>query len=367
MDINFLELNISALRNNISIIKQYTQTKFCLPVKANAYGHGLQNIVKNTRDIVDFYATACAAEALKVYKNSFEVPILVFGVVESDYIEQLIRKDIRISVHNLEDIIKIENHAKHCSRKAKVHVFVNTGMNMLGVDYEQAKEAIKRIRESRFIVLEGVYSHLACADEQDHTFNRLQIQRFQKLRDFVNNLDYKVICHLANSYGCIGQENIAFDMVRPGILSYGFLPYFEVGQSLQKIQPIAKLTSQVIKIIRLDNMPEVGYSISYIGEKGEYIAIAPVGYGDGFPRELGNSGVIYIKNKKYPIVGRVNMDALAISLGDNVNNIKEGNIVELISDVSSKPNSAKNIAKKLDTIEYDIIATLNGRVIRKEV
>lgn len=364
MDANFLELNIPALRKNISIIKKYTQTKLCLPVKANAYGHGLVNIVPNTQDIVDFYAVACAREALEIYDICQSVPILIFGVVEEEYLEELIAKEIRISIHRFKDIEIIAIAAQKYSKVAKTHIFINTGMNMLGINYKHSQDIISQAKDSDWLELEGILSHLACADDKNHHFNKIQIDRFKKVCTFAKQLDSHIICHLANSYGCIGQDSVAFDMVRPGILSYGFLPKFEVCETLQKIQPVARLTTKVIKIITLKDMQDIGYSISYKGQKNEVIAILPIGYGDGFPRELGNTGVVYIDGIEYPIVGRINMDTLAISLGNNLEAVKVGSKVELISDNPDRVNSAKALAIKLNTIEYDITTTLNQRIIR---
>ncbi|AJC48881.1 alanine racemase [Allofrancisella guangzhouensis] len=366
MNVNVLEVNINTLRNNILAIKKYTGTKFCLPVKANAYGHGLEIIVKNTKDIVDFYATACASEALGVYKNSDNVPILIFGAVEQETIQELADKNIRFSIHDLDDIQKLEKYAKRYSKKLKAHLFVNTGMNMLGVDYDEALEIILRVFESEYIFLEGVYSHLACADIKDHFFNKLQSEKFEAIVKHVKSLDPNIICHFANSYGSIGQNGIFYDMVRPGILSYGFLPEFEVADSLKIIKPVAKLYTQVIKVIKLSEASYVGYSISYKGSDDEFIAILPIGYGDGFSRQLGGKGSVYINQKKYPIVGRVNMDALAVSLGRNDCDIKVGAKVELISDLPQKENSVRKLAKLLHTIEYEVVTTLNQRVIRHE-
>ena len=367
MDINIFEISAEVLRNNISLIKQYTKTKFCLPVKANAYGHSLELIVKNTNDIVDFYAVACATEAFKVCKYSFEVPVLIFGVVEDIYISELIKHDIRFSIHSITDIKKLANYAQRDNKKVKAHIFINTGMNMLGVDYINSEQSIEEVMESKYIELEGVYSHLACADDKNNPFNKLQIERFRRVANFAKSKKEGMMCHLANSYASIGQDNIGFDMVRPGILSYGFLPEFEINNLLNQIKPIGKLNTQVIRIITLKDMQEVGYSISYEGFIDEQIAILRIGYGDGFPRLLGNKGYVYIYDVKYPIVGRINMDALAISLGKNKYGIKVGTVVEVISDNPKKQNSAKNIAKILATIEYDIITTLGKRLIRKVV
>jgi alanine racemase len=350
MDINIFEINSEILRNNIKAIKEYTKTKFCLPVKANAYGHGLEIIVKNTSDIVDFYAVACASEALEVCKYSFEVPILVFGVIEATYVSELIKRDIRFSIHSIADIEKLEDYAQKNDKKLKAHIFVNTGMNMLGVDYVNAEQTIESVLFSKHIELEGVYSHLACADDKENTFNQLQIERFLKVANFANAKKETVMCHLANSYASIGQDDVSLDMIRPGILSYGFLPEFEVDENLKQIKPIAKLNTQVIRIITLRDMLEVGYSISYKGKADEQIAILPIGYGDGFPRLLGNKGYVYINDISYQIIGRVNMDALAVALGSNNANIRVGDVAEVISDKPRKQNSVKNTAKILGTI-----------------
>ena len=367
MDINILKINSETLRNNIALIKEYTKTKFCLPVKANAYGHDLELVVRNTNDIVDFYAVACAIEALEVCKHSFEVPVLVFGVVEATYVSELIKQDVRFSIHSIADIKKLEDYAQENDKKLKAHIFVNTGMNMLGVDYANVEQSIESVLKSEFIELEGVYSHLACADDRSNAFNDLQIKRFLKVTKFAKSKKETVMCHLANSYASIGQNDISLDMVRPGILSYGFLPEFDVDESLKQIKPIANLDTQVIRIITLKEMFGVGYAISYSGEANEQIAILPIGYGDGFSRLLGDKGCVYIKGIRYPIVGRINMDALAVSLGSNNENIKVGEVAEVISDNPRKQNSVKNTAKILGTIEYDIITSLSKRVVRKVV
>ena len=239
-------------------------------------------------------------------------------------------------------------------------------MNMLGINCKHSQDIISQTKESKWLELEGVFSHLACADDKNHPFNKVQIDRFKQVYAFAKQFDSNIICHLANSYGCIGQDGITFDMVRPGILSYGFLPKFDVCKVLREIRPVARLTTKVIKIITLEDMQDIGYSISYKGKRNEMIAILPIGYGDGFPRELGNNGVVYIDDIKYSIVGRINMDTLAISLGNNLEAVKVGSKVELISDNPDRANSAKSLATMLNTIEYDITTTLNQRIMRVE-
>ncbi|APC96697.1 alanine racemase [Francisella frigiditurris] len=367
MAINVLEINKDKLRTNIEIIKKYIgNTKLCFPVKANAYGHGLELVVSSSCDLVDYFATANVLEALRVVKIT-DKPVIVFGVAEFEYIEDIVKYDLRISVQNYNDIAILEKLAKKYKKIIKVHINVNTGMNRMGVDYADAKRTIKRIYESDYIDLEGIYSHLACADNRDHPTNKKQILRFEELKQYTKSIDQNILCHLSNSYGFLGQRNISYDMIRPGILTYGFLPYFYLDREIREIKPIARLLSKVVKIITLNEDEGVGYSVIYRGFEGEQIAVVPIGYGDGFPRELGDRGVVNINGHIYQMAGKMSMDALTISLGRNEYGVKVGDEVELISDIPRNRNSAFSLAQQVLTIEYDIMSTLNDRIVRRLV
>ena len=362
---NVLEINVQILRNNIKLIKKYVgNVRICFPVKANAYGHGLELIVQHSHDLVDFFAVANILEAFRVL-DVVEKSVMIFGVIEYNYIDRILSKNIRVSIQDYNDIEKLEKFAKYYNKKPFVHVNINTGMNRMGVDYNDACRTIQKAYESDWLILEGVYSHLACADNRDHPTNIKQKNRFDSIVEFTKELSQDIICHLSNSYGFLGQKGICYDMVRPGILSYGFLPEFYVDRVIREIKPIARLISEVVKIITLQEGEGVGYSLIYRGYEGEQLAVIPIGYGDGFPRELGDRGFVSINGVMYPMAGRMSMDGLTVSLGHNEHNVKVGDVVELISDIPRNRNSAFLIAKQTNTIEYDIMSTLNDRVIRK--
>ncbi|AEB27699.1 Alanine racemase [Francisella cf. novicida Fx1] len=362
---NVLEISAQTLRNNIRIIKEYVgSAKICFPVKANAYGHGLELIVEHSHDLVDFFAVANVLEAFRVL-DVVEKPVMIFGVIEYNYIDRILSKNIRVSIQDYNDIEKLEKFAKYYNKKPFVHVNLNTGMNRMGVDYSDACRTIQRAYESDWLILEGVYSHLACADNRDHPTNIKQKNRFDGIVEFTKGLSQDIICHLSNSYGFLGQKGICYDMVRPGILSYGFLPEFYVDRAIREIKPIARLLSKVVKIITLQEGEGVGYSLIYRGFEGEQLAVIPIGYGDGFPRELGDRGFVNINDVMYPMAGRMSMDGLTVSLGINEYDVKVGDTVELISAIPRNRNSAFSIAKQTNTIEYDIMSTLNDRIIRK--
>ncbi|BCL52580.1 alanine racemase [Francisella tularensis subsp. holarctica FSC022] len=362
---NILKISKQTLRNNIKIIREYIgNAKMCFPVKANAYGHGIEDIVENTHDLVDFFAVANSLEAFRVTAVA-KNPVLVFGVIYYEYIEKMISENIRVSIQDYEDIEKLEQIAKELDKKVYAHININTGMNRMGVDYNDACRTIQRAYESDWLILEGVYSHLACADNRDHPTNIKQKNRFDSIVKFTKGLSQDIICHLSNSYGFLGQKGICYDMVRPGILSYGFLPEFYVDRVIREIKPIARLLSKVVKIITLQEGEGVGYSLIYRGFEGEQLAVIPIGYGDGFPRELGDRGFVNINDVTYPMAGRMSMDGLTVSLGINEYDVKVGDTVELISAIPRNRNSAFSIAKQTNTIEYDIMSTLNDRIIRK--
>ncbi|WP_150463853.1 alanine racemase [Francisella sp. XLW-1] len=364
---NILKISKQTLRNNIKIIREYIgNAKMCFPVKANAYGHGIEEIVENTHDLVDFFAVANSLEAFRVTAVA-KNPVLVFGVIYYEYIEKMISENIRVSIQDYEDIEKLEQIAKELDKKVYAHININTGMNRMGVCYSDACRTIKRAHDSQWILLEGVYSHLACADNRDHPTNTKQKKRFSEIVEYTKELSRKIICHLSNSYGFLGDKEICYDMIRPGIVTYGFLPEFYVDRPIREIKPIARLLSKVVKIIDLEEGDGVGYSMIYRGFHGEKVAVLPIGYGDGFPRELGDRGFVSINNVLYPMAGRMSMDGLTVSLGYNEHDVKVGDVVELISDIPRNRNSAFLMAKQVNTIEYDIMSTLNERVIREVI
>lgn len=168
---NILKISKQTLRNNIKIIREYIgNAKMCFPVKANAYGHGIEDIVENTHDLVDFFAVANSLEAFRVTAVA-KNPVLVFGVIYYEYIEKMISENIRVSIQDYEYIEKLEQIAKELDKKVYAHININTGMNRMGVDYNDACRTIQRAYESDWLILEGVYSHLACADNRDHPTN----------------------------------------------------------------------------------------------------------------------------------------------------------------------------------------------------
>jgi alanine racemase len=367
MSSNYLKICSDTLQNNLNIIRtEANGAKVCLPVKANAYGHGIEQIVSIAKDHVDYFAVANLDEALLVNHFCDYKPVLIFGAIDFDNLHKACAH-FHFSIQEQSDVQRLNDVCDNRSKKIKVHININTGMNRMGIDFNCFENVISEVVNSKNIDIIGVYSHFACADDLHNPQNTIQSDRFAIIHDFVSKLDGDIICHLSNSYGFVGQSNSTYDMVRVGILSYGYLPSFAVNETVSKIMPIASLTTQISKTMVLkSDFTGVGYSHRYYGVTDEHIAILPIGYGDGFFRSLGGKSHVIIAGSNYPIVGSISMDALAISLGSD-DNIKLGDEAIVISSNPADANSARSLARIINTIEYEIITNISSRVFRKIV
>jgi|SRR6185437_11556204 len=340
------------------------RVKFCLPVKANAYGHGLVKMAQMAEEYVDYLAVACLNEGVALRQNGIKKPILVFGAFSPEQIHDLI-------IHNLELTISSELKAKlvirlcqelklHC----KVHVKVDTGMNRVGVRPENAQELINFIHNSACMELTGVYSHLASSDKPDDAFTYEQIRQFAGIVASVKKLKPDVICHLANSGGICYYPDSYLDMVRPGIFSYGYMPGdFAVDSELNMVQPCFSLKSQVIyfKVVAKDS--GISYNQQYITSTQTRIVTIPIGYGDGYPRILSNCGEVLIHGHKYTVAGIICMDMFMVDIGPQ-GTAYVGDEVVLIGKQGANEITLTSVAKKCRTITYEILCGFNERLPR---
>lgn len=344
--------------------KDGQSVKFCLPVKANAYGHGLVKMAQMAEEYVDYLAVACLDEGITLRQNGIKKPILVFGAFSPEQIYDLI-------IHNLEITISSKLKAKLvielCQRlkmSCRVHVKVDTGMNRVGVRPENASELIDFIHNSACLELAGIYSHLASSDRPDDVFTYDQIKRFADIVAWVKKLKPDVICHLANSGGVCYYPDSYLDMVRPGIFSYGYTPGDSaVDGELEAVQPCFSLKSQVIYFKVVAKNSGISYNQQYIASTQTRIVTVPVGYGDGYPRILSNCGEVLIHGHKYMIAGTICMDMFMVDIGPK-GVAYVGDEVILIGKQGANEITLTSVAKKCKTITYEILCGFNERIPR---
>lgn len=359
-----LEVNLNSLVHNYNYFKSLlkTETKIMAMVKAFSYGSGsfeLANILQYQN--VDYLAVAYADEGVELRKAGISTPIMVMNpqIHSFDLMVQYKLEAEIFSLNYLNELISaLKDQMLEETKKFGIHLKIETGMNRLGFNENELDDLIKILHENKNIEVKSVFSHLAASDaksERDFTLN--QIAKFKKHSlKIEKELGYKIIKHIANSNAIINYPEAHMDMVRLGISLYGFSANKEVESKLENVSSLKTNISQIKKIKKGDT---IGYNRSFTTEKDMKTATIPIGYADGLNRLLSNGkGAVYIKGKRAKILGNVCMDMTMIDLSGI--DAKEGD--EVI--VFDTQNHVKEIAKKTQTIEYEVLTSIGRRVKR---
>jgi len=335
-------------------------------VKANAYGHGLEIITKaaEASGEVGYFGVATEEEGVALRKLT-QLPILVLTTALEDEVDEFIKNDLEFTLcdKHLLDIIALR--AKALGKKAKVHLKVDTGMRRVGVEPADALAFARSIaQESKSIEFIGISTHFATSDEIDSTFFTRQYSLFKDVVDEIRKSGIVIpIAHAANS-GAILQrgKQTGFDMVRPGIMLYGYAPSSELQQECRnQLQPVLEFTSAVAFTKRIGKGEGVSYNLRWHADHDTNIATIPAGYGDGYPRLLTNKTNALINGKQYPVRGTICMDQILIETGNDQVRIGEEVILLSEHDVTL---DAWTLASKIGTIPYEILTNITARVPR---
>lgn len=361
------EINLENLENNLNIIKNKLNkcTKICAVIKADAYGHGAVEIAKFLEyKNIDYLSVARIEEALELRKNGIKSSILCMGATNIDFIEDAIDENITLTVFDKETAFIINEKSQIKNKKTKIHIKINTGMNRIGFrNNEEAIKDIMYINTLKNIDIEGIFTHFAKADEFDKndTYNQLNIFKdlLSKLEKMGVNIELK---HVSNSASIIDLNELGFNMVRAGIAMYGLHPSEEVSKL--PLKPVLSLKTKIIesKIIKKDEC--VSYGFNYKAKKDTQILTLSIGYADGFPRTQKN-GVVLINNngvfEKGIVVGNICMDQCMVEV-ENLEKISTNQEVLILGDYDYI--RAEDIAKRINTINYEIICMISRRVSR---
>lgn len=361
MRLTFAEVNLSNLQKNFLNIRKKTKTKVMAVVKADAYGHGVKQCVDALLALGDrkpeYFAVALPEEAEELLKDKVKEPILVF--------EPYIVENINLfKNNNLIATVCTKEHIKtlaSLNQKVKVHIKVNTGMNRIGVHFDEAYEFINYCSQQKHIIIDGIYTHFATSDEKDKKYANLQLDRFKHV---INQLKLAGInygnAHCANSGAILDMPEAYMDIVRPGISLYGYYPSLETLESI-KLQPVLSLYSKISTIKEIDKGEPVSYSRRFHLKEKSKVASIPIGYADGFPRALTNKANVIVKDRAYNQIGTVTMDRIMILADDNV---KVGDKVTLIGNSKNNKIDAWDWSRILNTIPYEVTCSLSKRIPR---
>jgi alanine racemase len=375
----FTEIDLKAFRHNLSEIKKMLSpgTKIMAVVKADAYGHGAEMIAcEAVSNGVSFLAVARLNEAIHLRDCGIDVPVLLFDDCVSGNTGRYIELNIRPTVNTFEEARLFSIEASACEKIIKIHIKVDTGMGRLGFladelmpdrgDYTLAEE-IKKISELPFIEIEGVYSHFANADTKDKTHADGQLKLFTNLKNELEMiLPVKPLFHMANSAGIMELPESHFDLVRPGIIMYGYYPSDDVDKSRINLKPVMSLKSKIIHIKKVSPGFTVSYGSTFVTDRESVIATVPAGYADGLSRLLSSKGEMLVRGKRAPILGRVCMDLTMIDV-TNIDGVSLNDEVVIIGVQGESAVSADHIAGKTGTISYEVLTSIASRVTRRFV
>lgn len=362
------EIDLAAVAHNVRQIQDHLTagTRLMAIVKANGYGHGAVEVARAaTAAGVSFLGVGMVEEAAELRDNGLTQPILILGFTPREYAPYLFEYQATPTVFTREEADAFSREAVRRQKRLDVHVKVDTGMGRVGCfPCEEADRFICDVNAMPGLKVTGLYTHFASADHHDKTFARRQLDRFLAL---VRRLEGRgitgLVKHAANSAGAIDLPEAHLDMVRLGISLYGLYPSDEVDRSRVQLRPVMTLKSRLIFVKNVPAGTGISYGSTYVAKENETIATLPVGYGDGYRRLLSNRGEVLIRGRRAPVVGRVCMDQTMIRVC-GIPDVKAGDVAVLFGQQDGALLHADEVARWLDTINYEVVTAVSYRVPR---
>ncbi|HSW45276.1 MAG TPA: alanine racemase [Phycisphaerae bacterium] len=377
------EIRLDALRGNIAAIRRRVArgTELCPAVKANAYGHGLELVLPVlTKAGTGRVSVANLIEAVELRRLGWLRPILCLApmLAEADEkerrerAEQAVLAQASVTVMSTDEARELSATAVRLHKPARVEIKVDTGMGRMGLLPEAAATTISEVAALPGIIIDGVYTHLASADEPDLEFSHLQLRTFLALRDRLIAHGVSVYqYHIANSSAVFRMPKTHLDRVRPGLCLYGYWDG-PPDERPPDIRPCMRVISRLTAVRRLPPDHAVGYGRTFITQRESRIGIVPIGYGDGYRRRLGNNAIMTLEpvrargRSHVQVVGRISMDQTTIDLTE-AGDVRIGDPVTIIDDDPAAPNCVEALARRLGTIPYEITCLIGPRVQRKSI
>ena len=355
MKLNTLEVNLDNFLYNLSSIKKYIGDKNIMPIfKANAYGTYLNKIL-DVLNIFDIVGVASVDEAIEIRKTGYDKDIFVLNQPSIEDINDILDYDIVVGISEISFIKSLS----YISKNIRVHIEIETGMNRTGIKLDNLDDYISIIKNNHNIIVEGIYTHLSSADN-DIDYTNMQIEKFHlSVEKIKNNFDTIKYIHSCASNGIINYNDDICNLVRPGIILYGYESYNGALDKI-KIKPVTQLKTKINFLKKVNIGESISYSRTYISDDVKTIATIPIGYADGLRRELSNKGYVVVKGKKVKIVGNVCMDSCMIDVSD-IDNVSIGTDVYIWD---NDIQTLEDIAKLCNTINYEIMCNISYRVNR---
>lgn len=366
MNLNSTQLiiDLDAIRHNIRAVHERAGVPVMAIIKADAYGHGAVEIARHIDGDCAFFGVSSILEALELRQAGIEKPILILGYTPVAAFPEAIRQGIRPAIFRYEDALALSQAATALGLTAKFHIAVDTGMSRIGfqVTPEEA-DICARIAALPNVEAEGLFSHLATADCADLTRARHQAALFDQFDEMLHSRGVTIrLRHLDNSAGVM-NFHCKYELVRSGIVTYGMYPSTEVDPSVLDLRPALRWESRITHLKTLEPGREIGYGGTYTTTRPTRVATVPVGYADGYRRNLSGRFYVLIRGKKAPILGRICMDQMMVDVTE-IPDAALNDTVVLVGKSGDLNISVEEIAAQGDSFNYEFVCGISRRVPR---
>ena len=363
IDLDNIVFNMDSMKANIA-----PETKMVGVIKTDGYGHGAIKIAHELEKLeyVWGYATATPEEAMAIREADCVKPILILGYTFPYSYKTMIQNNIRPAVFREDMLDELNREAMKLNLIANIHIKLDTGMSRIGIRPDDSGvEFVKKALGYSNIKVEGIFTHMARADEYDKKYADAQIKLY---KDFVERVEEELnveipIKHCSNSAGIVEIAKANLDMVRAGITLYGLYPSDEVSKTAVELKPALSWVSHVVYIKDIEPGTQVSYGGTYVAETRRKIATIPVGYGDGYPRGLSNKGEVLIRGKRAPIIGRVCMDQFMVDVTD-IDDVSISDKVTLIGFDGAEHISMEELGDISGRFNYELACDIGKRMPR---
>lgn len=363
------EIDLDKIDHNIQSVRRLLpeQTKLMAVVKANAYGHGAAMVAQQAlRSGASYLAVASVDEGIELRGAGITAPILVLGFTPPAHAEAVVRHHLTQTLYQEEMLLALNDAARAANTEAIVHIKVDTGMGRIGfTGSDETVRFIQKALDMPHVTVEGMFSHFATADEEDDSYTREQIERWIDVKNACKKQGINVpIQHISNSAAILQYPECAADMVRLGISMYGYYPSDEVDRTRADIRPALRLVSQIAHLKHVPAGTKISYGATFSTSRPTWIATVPIGYADGYSRQLSNTGHVIVNGVRCPVAGRVCMDQIMIDVTE-VPDVKLYDEVVLYGSQGDAEVSLEEVAATIGTITYEVCCALGRRVPRR--
>jgi alanine racemase len=359
-----LEVDLERLAHNYRVIAAHVSPAQVMPIlKANAYGHGLVAVARKLEQVgAPYIGVAYLEEGLRLRQEGVRMPVLVLGGIVGSQVPRFLEHDLTLTASSVDKLEAIEQCAASMGKRARVHLKIDTGMERIGVHWYSAEKLLEASLRTQHVTVEGIFTHLANADQLDLAHARLQLERFCEVLSFYEKRSLAPpLRHVANSGAILQLPESRFDMVRPGILFYGASSSLDVPLTLPVKQALRWLTRVVFfKVVRAG--APVSYGSAWAPREMTRVVTLPVGYGDGYTRAMSGKAEVIVHGQRRPVVGRICMDQIMVDIGWT--SAFNGDPAVLLGESDAASIRIEELAAWAGTIPHEVLTSINTRVPR---